>query len=67
MGGLDKMDKIWSYYGVGRNSSRYWKHILFNIFYIATINSFILFKQNNPTNCQFSLNNVCEISLCKFF
>ena len=30
-------------------------NILFNIFNIAIINSFILFKQNNPSNCRFSL------------
>ena len=55
MGGVDKMDQSWNYYGVGRSSKRYWKHILFNIFNIANINSFILFKQNDPLNCQFTL------------
>ena len=32
-------------------------NILFNIFNIAIINSFILFKQNNPRNWRFSLLN----------
>ena len=50
MGGVDKMDQSRSYYGVVRSSKKYWKHILFNIFNIAIINIFILFKQNNPRN-----------------
>ena len=50
MEGVDKMDQSRSYYGVVRSSKKYWKHILFNIFNIAIINIFILFKQNNPRN-----------------
>ena len=45
MGGVDKMDQSRSYYGVIRSSKKYWKHILFNIFNIAIINSFILFNK----------------------
>ena len=41
MGGVDQIHQ--SYYGVGRSSKKYWKLILFNIFNIAIINSFILF------------------------
>ena len=28
MGGVYKMDKSWSYYGVGRSNKIYWKHII---------------------------------------
>ena len=47
MGGVDKMHQSRAYYGVGRKAKKYWKYILFNVFDIAVINSFIVYKKNN--------------------
>ena len=47
MGGVDKMDQSRAYYGIGRKALKYWKCILYNIFNIALINSFIVYKKNN--------------------
>ena len=45
MGGVDKLDQEWSYYNNGRKCRKYWKYILYNVFNIYIINSYILFKK----------------------
>ena len=47
MGGVDKMDRSRAYYGIGRKALKYWKCILYNIFNIALINTFIVYQKNN--------------------
>ena len=47
MGGVDRMDQYRSYYSVGRKSMKYWKYILFSLFNIGIINSYIVYKKNN--------------------
>ena len=47
MGGVDRMDQTRSYYDIGRKAKKYWRYILFNIFNIAIINSFILYKKKH--------------------
>ena len=47
MGGVDRMDQARAYYKVGRKSIKYWKYILYNVYNIAVINSFIVYKKLN--------------------
>ena len=49
------MDQFRSYYKVGRKSYKYWKYLLYSIFDISVINSFMLYKQNNIKKCNLLL------------
>ena len=55
MNGVDKSDQILAKYNLLRKCVRWWKTIFFHLIYIATVNSFILFKsfsEQNPDNEQ---------------
>ena len=47
MGGVDKLDQYRSYYNVGRSGKKWWRYIFYNIFNIALINSYIIYKKSN--------------------
>ena len=55
MGGVDHMDQFRSYYKVGRKSYKYWKYLLYSLFDISVINSFILYKLKNVKKCNLLL------------
>ena len=59
MGGVDHLDQMRSYYGIGRSGLRWWKYLFWGILNIGVINAFTLWRLCNrplPANSrQFSL------------
>ena len=50
MGGVDLFDQYASYYPVGRPSLKWWWYLCWWLFQVAMVNSFLLWKQNQPTS-----------------
>ena len=59
MGGVDRLDQLRSYYGVGRAGRRWWKYLFWGILNVGLINAYILWVAANrplPANARvFSL------------
>ena len=47
MGGVDHLDQLRSYYGIGRSGRRWWKYIFWGIINIGVINAYILWTLCN--------------------
>ena len=47
MGGVDRMDQLRSYYGVGRTGRRWWKYVFWGVMNIGVINAQILWTLCN--------------------
>jgi hypothetical protein len=47
MGGVDLADQNRSYYGVGRESVKFWKYLSWYLFNTAIVNAFIIFRQTH--------------------
>ena len=47
MGGVDRMDQMRSYYGVGRTGRRWWKYVFWGVMNIGVINAQILWTLCN--------------------
>ena len=55
MGGVDRLDQLRSYYGIGRSGRRWWKYIFWGIMNIGVINAYILWTLCNrplPANAR---------------
>jgi len=55
--GVDRGDQLITYYPSKRKTLKWWKKMVFHLFKITIVNSFILFKKIAPPNKTLSLKN----------
>ena len=46
MGGVDKADQHAVYYSLGRHSVKWWRKLMFWLFEVAIVNSYIMYKMS---------------------
>ena len=60
MGGVDLADMLLALYRIDRRSKKYYNRIIFYLFGVCTVNAWIMYKLNHPTNkcalLEFTLN-----------
>ena len=61
MGGVDLADQQRSYYGVGRESKKFWKYILWHLVNTAIINSYIIYTQSLTHPLTHSQHNMTHL------
>ena len=47
MGGVDHMDRLRAYYGVGRAGRRWWKYLLWGLINVGLVNAYVLWTRYN--------------------
>ena len=66
MGGVDRLDQLRSYYGVGRAGRRWWKYLFWGVLNVGLINAYIMWVSANrplPANARLFALKAFKIAL----
>ena len=50
MGGVDKSDKLLSYYGFSHRTVKWWRHVFFHLLDMSVVNAYVLYRKTTINN-----------------